>query len=220
MISREFPSLSGAPQQSQSQNPGQVVWANASQRATQQTPIQRQQPPTSQPPSRASQTQSYPQQQSQISHEDLFPSGSQFANRLDDFRNGGQGLSGQLSGGQPQTGNIEEFPPLGKNVAAELSQDRRGSLLQSAGFGNYGAGMGFGVNQSQAGPNLPSSMNGQETTRMMSPATAGAGRVTSRSPVNQASNGMLGQEKDVIISIFASLERASNGFCRILTLRL
>jgi hypothetical protein len=49
------------------------------------------------------------------------PSGSQFANRLDDFRNGGQGISSQLSaGGQPQPSNIEEFPPLGRNAAAEL----------------------------------------------------------------------------------------------------
>jgi CCR4-NOT transcription complex subunit 2 len=71
----------------------------------------------------------------------MFPSGSQFANRLDDFRNGGQGISSQLgAGGQPQTGNIEEFPPLGRNAAAELPLGRTGSLMQGAGFGNYGAG--------------------------------------------------------------------------------
>lgn len=68
----------------------------------------------------------------------MFPSGSQFANRLDDFRNGGQGISSQLgAGSQPQTGNIEEFPPLGRNVPAELGQDRRTSLMQNAGFGSY-----------------------------------------------------------------------------------
>lgn len=201
---REFPSLSGAPQQSQAQNPGQLVWANASQRAAQQTPIQRQQPPTSQPPSRVPQTQSYnPAQQAQLSHDGLFPSGSQFANRLDDFRNGGQGISGQLgAGGQPQTGNIEEFPPLGRNAPAELGQDRRTSLLQSTGFGNYGTGMQFSdINQGQTAPNsnvVAGSINGQETARMMSPANAGAGGIaTSRSPVNQGSNGMLGQEKEV-----------------------
>lgn len=209
-IPREFPSLSGAPQQSQAQNPGQLVWANANQRAAQQTPIQRQQPPpSSQPPSRVSQTPTYPQQQTQLSHDDLFPSGSQFANRLDDFRNGGQGLSSQLGAGQPQTGNIDEFPPLGRNVPADLSQDRRGSLLQNTGFGNYGAGMGFtGMNQAQAAPNnnvVAASMNGQDTARMMSPAAAGAGGVaTSRSPVNQG-NGMIGQEKDVFRSTPASL---------------
>lgn len=140
MFFSEFPSLSNAPQQSQSQNPGQLVWANASQRAAQHTPVQRQQPPpTSQTPSRASQTPSHTAQQpSQPPHDDMFPSGSQFANRLDDFRNGGQGISSQLgAGSQPQTGNIEEFPPLGRNVPAELGQDRRTSLMQNAAFGSY-----------------------------------------------------------------------------------
>ncbi|KAJ5565736.1 hypothetical protein N7535_007374 [Penicillium sp. DV-2018c] len=134
----EFPSLSGASQQSQSQTPGQLMWANASQRAAQQTPVQRQQhPPSSQAPSRPSQPQGLPTpQQSQPAHDDMFPSGSQFANRLDDFRNGGQGISSQLgAGGQPQTGNIEEFPPLGRNAAT-------GSLMQGSGFGGYGSGIG------------------------------------------------------------------------------
>ncbi|KAJ5646135.1 hypothetical protein N7490_002507 [Penicillium lividum] len=160
----EFPSLSGAPQQSQSQNPGQLVWANASQRAAQHTPVQRQQHlPTSQPPSRTSQTQPHPvQQPSQPPHDDIFPSGAQFANRLDDFRNGGQGISSQLgAGSQPQTGNIDEFPPLGRNVAAEIGQDRRSSLMQSTAFGSYNTSIG-----------------------------------TSRSPVNQGPNGVLGQEKE------------------------
>lgn len=78
----------------------------------------------------------------------MFPSGAQFANRLDDFRNGGQGISSQLgAGSQPQTGNIDEFPPLGRNVgnvgsvAAELAQERRTSLMQGAGFGAYNSGM-------------------------------------------------------------------------------
>ncbi|KAJ5320025.1 hypothetical protein N7508_000308 [Penicillium antarcticum] len=162
----EFPSLSGTPQQSQSQSqtPGQLMWANASQRAAQQTPVQRQQhPPSSQPPSRTSQPQGLPTpQQPQQPHDDMFPSGSQFANRLDDFRNGGQGISSQLgAGGQPQTGNIEEFPPLGRNAAAELPLGRTGSLMQGASFGNYGAGLG-----------------------------------ASRSPVSQVPNGILGQEKE------------------------
>ncbi|KAJ5640938.1 hypothetical protein N7528_000563 [Penicillium herquei] len=171
----EFPSLSGAPQQSQSQNPGQHVWANASQRAAQHTPVQRQQhPPTSQPPSRTSQTQPHPvQQQQQPPHDDMFPSGAQFANRLDDFRNGGQGISSQLGAGtQPQTGNIDEFPPLGRNVAAEIGQDRRGSLMQNTAFGSYSSGIG-----------------------------------TSRSPVNQGPNGVLGQEKEDLNNILMSGQR-------------
>ncbi|KAJ6088776.1 hypothetical protein N7486_010037 [Penicillium sp. IBT 16267x] len=171
----EFPSLSGAPQQSQSQNPGQLVWANASQRAAQHTPVQRQQHlPTSQPPSRTSQSQPHPAQQpSQAPHDDMFPSAAQFTNRLDDFRNGGQGISSQLgAGSQPQTGNIDEFPPLGRNVAAEIGQDRRSSLLQNTAFGSYNTSIG-----------------------------------TSRSPVNQGPNGVLGQEKEDLNNTLMSGQR-------------
>src|SRR5438034_2198679 len=120
----EFPSLSGVPQQSQPQTPGQAIWANASQRATQQAHVKRQpqQPGTSQAPSRVSQTQILPsQQQPHTSHDDLFPSAAQFTSQLDDFRNGGQGIGGQLSrGNQPQTGDIDEFPPLGRNAPADI----------------------------------------------------------------------------------------------------
>lgn len=180
----EFPSLSGAPQQPQSQNPG-AAWANASQRVSQPNPIQRQQPQqpvTSQAPSRSSQTQPHqPQTQAQPSHDDLFPSGTQFANQLDDFRSGGQGISGQLaSNSQPQTGNIDEFPPLGRNAAGEMNQERRDGLLQNTGFGSYGGTMGFsGLGQGQSAQNrtlLASSMNGQqESGRIVSPAAGGSG---------------------------------------------
>lgn len=72
----------------------------------------------------------------------MFPSGAQFANRLDDFRNGRQGINSQLAAGtQPQTGNIDEFPPLGRNAAPELPNARRESLMQNAGFGGYSSGM-------------------------------------------------------------------------------
>ena len=154
-----------------------MVWANASQRAMQQTPAQRQHP-SSQAPSRGPQTQSHhPQQQTQPSHDDVFPSGAQFANRLDGFRNGGQGISGQLgAGAQPQTGNIEEFPPLGRNIPTEIGQDHRGSLMQSAAFGGFNNGVPLpGVSQSQSaqGRSVMASINGQE--RMLSPAAVGSG---------------------------------------------
>ncbi|KAF7712396.1 Uncharacterized protein PECH_003298 [Penicillium ucsense] len=174
----EFPSLSGTSQQSQSQNP---VWANASQRAAQHTPVQRQQhPPTSQPPSRNSQSQQLlNQQSSQASHDDMLPSAAQFANRLDDFRNGGQGISSQLgNGSQPRTGNIDEFPPLGRNVgnvgnvAAELVQERRASAMQAPGFGAYNSGIG-----------------------------------SSRSPVSQGANGTLAQDKDDLTNVLMSGQR-------------
>lgn len=174
----EFPSLSSVPQQSQSSASGQATWANASQRVNQQSAIQRQsQTPTTQPPSRVSQTQ--PQSQSHASHEDLFPSAAQFAAQLDDFRNGGQGISGQLSSTQPQTGNIDEFPPLGRNAPADIGQERRASLLQSGAFGNYGGGMAFpNLNQSHSGQarTLPGNMvNGQQDSRIISPGAGGSG---------------------------------------------
>ncbi|KAL4778340.1 hypothetical protein BJX76DRAFT_343485 [Aspergillus varians] len=205
----DFPSLSGTPSQSQVQNQANLVWANASQRGVQQTPVQRQQHPTSQPPSRGPQPQAQlPQQQNQPSHDDVFPSGSQFANRLDDYRNGGQGISGQLGGGaQPQTGNIDEFPPLGRNVPADLGQDRRSSLMQGAGFGAFNTSLPFaGVNQSQSAQNrtmLANSIGGQE--RITSPvATGSSGGVSSRSPVNQTSNGVPGREKEDLNSAVIS----------------
>ncbi|KAL4903638.1 hypothetical protein BDW74DRAFT_155881 [Aspergillus multicolor] len=196
----DFPSLSGAPSQSQAQNQAHLVWANASQRGVQQTPVQRQQHPTSQAPSRGPQTQTQlPQQQTQPPHDDVFPSGSQFANRLDDYRNGGQGISGQLGGGaQPQTGNIEEFPPLGRNMPTEIGQDRRSSLMQGAGFGAFNTNLPFtGVNQSQSQSRnmMPTSVGGQE--RIASPGvTSSSGIASSRSPVNQTANGVPGPEKE------------------------
>ncbi|KAL4777850.1 hypothetical protein BDW60DRAFT_10863 [Aspergillus nidulans var. acristatus] len=196
----DFPSLSGAPSQSQTQNPAHLVWANASQRSVQQTPVQRQQHPTSQAPSRGPQTQTQlAQQQNQSSHDDVFPSGSQFANRLDDYRNGGQGISGQLSGGaQPQTGNIEEFPPLGRNMPADIGQDRRSSLMQGARFGAFNTNLPFtGLNQNQAQNRnvMGNSISGQE--RIASPGVPNSsGIASSRSPVNQTANGVPGLEKE------------------------
>ncbi|PLN77746.1 putative transcriptional regulator [Aspergillus taichungensis] len=207
----DFPSLSGASPQTQAQNTAHMVWANASQRAMQQqTPAQRQHP-SSQAPSRGPQTQSHhPQQQTQPSHDDVFPSGAQFANRLDDFRNGGQGISGQLgAGAQPQTGNIEEFPPLGRNIPAEIGQDHRGSLMQNAAFGSFNNGVPLpGVSQSQSaqGRSVMASINGQE--RMLSPAAVGSGGIgTSRSPVSQGPNGVSGQEKEDLANTLLSGQR-------------
>ncbi|KAL2831903.1 hypothetical protein BJY01DRAFT_239960 [Aspergillus pseudoustus] len=197
----DFPSLSGAPSQTQAQNQAHLVWANASQRGVQHTPVQRQQHPTSQAPSRGPQTQTHlPPQQNQASHDDVFPSGSQFASRLDDYRNGGQGISGQLGGGaQPQTGNIDEFPPLGRNVTADLGQDRRSSLMQGAGFGGFNTNLQFsGANQGQSAQArniMAGTIAGQE--RITSPGAPGSsGIASSRSPVNPPSNGVTSQDKE------------------------
>lgn len=172
-----------------------MVWANASQRAAGNTPVQRQQPPpTSQTPFRASQNQPHPVQQPQPPHDDMFPSGAQFANRLDDFRNGGQGINSQLAAGsQPQTSNIDEFPPLGRNVAPELPQARRDSLMQNNGFGGYSSGM-IGVSPKSYAKSKQKEGN-QKLNARNSFFHAGIG--ASRSPVNQGPNGVLGQEKEV-----------------------
>ncbi|OXV11696.1 hypothetical protein Egran_00540, partial [Elaphomyces granulatus] len=208
----DFPSLSGAPQQSQSQSTGQAVWAPISQRTTQQTPVQRQQqPPATQATSRTSQTQTFHSQQLQPTHDDLFPSGAQFSNRLDDFRNGGHGIGGQLGvSGQPQTGNIDEFPPLGRNIHGDLSQERRGSILQSTGIAGYGSNLTFsGQSQSAQARNLlAASLNGQDSSRIMSPAVAGSGSITaSRSPITQGSNGVSDQDKDDLNGVIMSSQR-------------
>lgn len=141
----EFPSLSGGPQ-SQTPNPGQAIWANANQRTTAQGLTQRQPqaPIASQQSSRAPQPQGHQQQtQSHPSHDDILPSGTQFAAQLDDFRNGGQGISGQLSGGaQPQPSSIDDFPPLGGSGTpkVDINQERRDNMLQAGDFGSYGGG--------------------------------------------------------------------------------
>ena len=136
----EFPSLSGAPQP-QYQNPGQAVWANANQRAVQRTPVQRpqqQQQASSQPLAQQQAPTQQPPDHSQQPSEEWFTTASQFTAGLDDYRHGGQGGVGQLSGStQPQPGNIEEFPPLSRNGNGENGHDRRGSLMQNAAFGGY-----------------------------------------------------------------------------------
>jgi CCR4-NOT transcription complex subunit 2 len=121
------------------------------------------------------------QQLQQSSNDDSFPSGNQFTNNLDDFRPRGQGSSDQ-----PQTGSIDEFPPLGRDsslpmgnrdTSLEMGAERRGSLIQNTGFGAYTNGMAFaGMGQQRnplANPNL---MNrSQEQSRITSPATQGMG---------------------------------------------
>ncbi|EEH20518.2 hypothetical protein PABG_02749 [Paracoccidioides brasiliensis Pb03] len=218
----EFPSLSSVPHQPPPVS-GQATWANASQRATQQSALQRQTqtPTTSQTPSRVSQLQAQSQaqahtqqsqQQSHASHEDLFPSATQFVTQMDDFRNGGQGISGQLSGGnQPQTGNVDEFPPLGRNAPADIGQERRTSLLQSGAFSSYGTGMTFpnlSQNHSAQGRTLLGNMvNGQQDSRIVSPGASGSGVIsTSRSSMGQTQNGALSQEKEAR-TISTSLQR-------------
>lgn len=167
---REFPSLSGAPQPQYS-NPSQAIWANANQRAIQQTPVQRPQqhpvnPQLSAQPSQSQQHQQ-PQDGPQQNNDELFTSNSRFTSGLDDYRHGGQGGVGQLSGsGQPQTGNIEEFPPLGRNGNEDTVHDQRGSLMQNAAFGGFSSTNTFTLppNSVQNRQGLPNAQSSQSDT--------------------------------------------------------
>ncbi|KAI9720195.1 MAG: hypothetical protein M1812_003013 [Candelaria pacifica] len=228
----EFPSLSSGPQP-QHQNPSaQAVWANATQRA-QQTAVQRPQQPQSTPqaPLQPQQTpQPLPQQQQQQQHfqqhtqqDEPFPSVSQFASALDDYRSGGQSGVGQLSGStQPQTGSIDEFPPLGRNGNGEIGQDRRGGLMQNQGFGGHINGSGFGSSLvssqgAQGRSGFLGAMAGQQDgnrgggigDRVLSPVGLGSGALSaSRSPIDpirQPQNGFPDIDKSV------SLRSMQNG---------
>ena len=157
---REFPSLSGAPQ-AQFHNPSQAVWANANQRAVQHTPVQRPQQHHPNNPQNSS------QQHSSSSHdgprqitEDLFSSNSQFQASLDDYRHGVPGGVSQASGsGQPQTGNIEDFPPLGRNGIEGNGPDRRGSLMQNAAFATFSNTNGLNLSQTTGIPGTTAPSN-------------------------------------------------------------
>lgn len=187
----EFPSLSGAPQPQYS-NPSQAIWANATQRTIQHTPVQRPQQQHSVNPQVSTQTsQAQQNQQTQDgphqNNDELFSPTSRFASGMDDYRHGGQGGVGQLSGpGQPQTGNIEEFPPLGRNGNDDTNHDQRGSLMQNAAFGGFSSTNTFGVpNTVQTRHGLPNAPSSQSDTsrsstlvnRSLSPTHRGFGGV-------------------------------------------
>lgn len=168
----EFPSLSGAPQP-QFSNPSQAIWANANQRAIQHAPVQRPQQHSVNPqPSNQPSQQQQSQQNQDVSHqnsEELFSPTSRFNSAIDDYRHGGQGGVGQLSGSnQPQTGNIEEFPPLGRNSNDDAGHDQRGSLIQNAAFGGFSSTNSFTMpsNSVQSRHGLPNpSSNETDTSR-------------------------------------------------------
>ncbi|UPX20780.1 uncharacterized protein EKO05_0011000 [Ascochyta rabiei] len=172
----EFPSLSGAPQ-AQQNTTAQQMWANPTLRTTPHTTIQRPQGQTPQP----GQSGQAPNQQLPNQNEDS-PQG-QFGGAGDDYRFGGQGGVGQLSGSaQPQTGNIEEFPPLGNNAAGEIGPDRRAGLIQNAAaFGTTPGTSAFpGLGQTRNGLSSPTESQGNRSSN----ATVGGGlaSATSRTP--------------------------------------
>jgi len=176
----EFPSLSGAPQ-AQQNTTAQQMWANPTLRTTPHTTIQR---PQGQTPHQGQQGQA-PNQQLPGPGSDDSPQG-QFGGAGDDYRFGGQGGVGQLSGSaQPQTGNIEEFPPLGNNSVGEIGPDRRAGLIQNAAaFGTtQGAGAFPGLGQSRNGLSSPTdSQSNRSTNATLGSSIAGAIRATPTNP--------------------------------------
>ncbi|CAN9132388.1 unnamed protein product [Alternaria alternata] len=146
----EFPSLSGAPQ-AQQNTTAQQMWANPTIRAAQQN----QQNTIGRPQGQGQQqgqgqaAQAANQQQQNQGQDDS--SQSQFSGAGDDYRFGGQGGVGQLGGVQPQTSNVEEFPPLG-GAGGDIPQDRRAGLIQNA--------AAFGANGNNAFPGLGQTRNG------------------------------------------------------------
>lgn len=157
---RDFPSLSGAPQP-QYQTPSQAIWAN---QRTQQTPVQR--PQQQQQQSAASQTPQHHQNQHlqdqpTRSNDDMYSMSSHLnSSATDDHRYGSNGTLGQLPASrQPQTTNVDDFPPLGRNGTDE-NDDRRSNLMQSSGFGGFSNphpnAFSLPPDQAQGRVNLPS----------------------------------------------------------------
>ncbi|KAI9890299.1 MAG: hypothetical protein M1814_004335 [Vezdaea aestivalis] len=132
----EFPSLSAAPSQPQNNTNAQTTWGNQNQNQR-NTPVQRPQPG-------GGVTQGGPNQQHRLQSDDPFPSSSQFTNGLDDYRYGAQNAGQIGSSNQPQTTNIDEFPPLGRSSNGEIGQDRQGGMMHGTGFGQQQNGNGFG----------------------------------------------------------------------------
>lgn len=216
----EFPSLSGT-SQPQYANPSQAIWANANQRAIQHTPVQRPQQQhlviqqaTTQPsqPQQTQQTQDAPHQTT----DELFSPMSRFAGGMEEYRHGGQGGIGQLPGSvQPQTGNIEEFPPLGRNGNDDAGHDQRSNLTQNAAFGGFSSASGFNFssNSVQSRHGLPNASSSQSET---SRASTLAGR--SLSPSHRGFGGALllfsMDVYDIDVSFVASTSRSPADLAR------
>ena len=143
----------------------------ATRRTIHHTPVQRPQQQCSVNPQASTQTSRTQQnQQTQDglhrNKDELFPPTSRFTSGMDDCRHRGQGGVGQLSGsGQHQTGNIEEFPPLGRNGNDDTNHDQRGSLMQNAAFGGFSSTNTFDVpNTVQTRYRLPNAPSSQSDT--------------------------------------------------------
>jgi CCR4-NOT transcription complex subunit 2 len=130
------------------------MWSNPTLRTTQQhSTIQR---PQGQGVQQGQTGQAAIQQLTQAHEEGVGTPQGQFSAGGDDYRFGGQSGVGQLSGSaQPQTGNIDEFPPLGGS--ADVGPDRRTGMIQNAAAygGNASANAFPGLGQTRNGLSSP-----------------------------------------------------------------
>jgi CCR4-NOT transcription complex subunit 2 len=126
------------------------MWSsNPSLRTAQHSTIQRPQGIGAQ---QGQSVQSTNQQIQTPGHDENASGSGQFSAVGDDYRFGGQSGVGQLSGGtQPQTGNIDEFPPLGGG-GTDAGPDRRTGMIQNA--------AAYGANNATAFPGLGQTRNG------------------------------------------------------------
>jgi CCR4-NOT transcription complex subunit 2 len=167
---REFPSLSGAPQAQQNTS-AQQMWSNPNLRSAQHSTIQR---PQGQSAQQGQVSQIGAQHIQTPGHDDTVGSApGPFSAVGDDYRFGGQAGVGQLSGSsQPQTGNIDEFPPLGGS-GGDVAPDRRTGLIQNAAaYGANATANAFpGLGQTRNG--LSSPTEGQQDRQIGSGLGAG-----------------------------------------------
>ncbi|MBE7181907.1 MAG: hypothetical protein INR71_12005, partial [Terriglobus roseus] len=147
----DFPSLSGSSQQQHQQHAqAQSLWANPSLRATQQTPIQRQQQAQG-----GQQSASNSQQQGQDGASAFGQGSGDDYGYATQSRQAGLGALSGLT--QPQTNNVDEFPPLGGLGSVDVGADRRTGMIQNAAFGG-GDGQASrygGMGQSRLGLTSP-----------------------------------------------------------------
>lgn len=160
----EFPSLSGAPQTQQ--NPGQAIWGQRPNQASQLNPSSRNQQAQQ---SRQSQANPLPSHQSLQPGTDEFFSTASLSAALGDYSLG----SHFPESNQPQTGNVDDFPPLGRESSLGLGQERRESAQNNAFSTGYGASLGFAGMMQQSRDPLS---NALDRDKMVSSAGLGMGR--------------------------------------------
>lgn len=147
------------------------MWSNPTLRTTQQhSTIQR---PQGQGTQQGQVGQPANQPLNQAHDEGVSNAQGQFSAGGDDYRFGGQSGVGQLSGSaQPQTGNIDEFPPLGGS--ADVGPDRRTGMIQNAAaYGGNANGNAFpGLGQTRNGLSSPTD---SQQDRAINPTLGGRG---------------------------------------------